>query len=108
MAFCTSCGSQVDQDTRFCHKCGRPVESAAPVASSAPLAQTPPPAQVQYAAPPATYAAQPASVPPVYAAPPVYATAPTSQYAGFWIRFVAYLVDGLIVAPIKFKRSSFR
>jgi uncharacterized RDD family membrane protein YckC len=92
MAFCTSCGSQVDQDTRFCHKCGQPVGAAAPIASSAP-----PAAPVQYAAPPATYAAQPAGAPPVYAAPQVYAQAPTSQYGGFWIRFVAYLVDGLIV-----------
>jgi uncharacterized RDD family membrane protein YckC len=87
MAFCTSCGSQVDQDTRFCHKCGQPVAGTAPVASAAPLAQ----------APPATYAAQPAGVPPAYAQPPIYAQAPTSKYAGFWIRFVAYIVDGLII-----------
>lgn len=91
MAFCTSCGSQVDQDTRFCHKCGQPVGSAAP------LAQAPPAAPVQYAAPPATYAAQPAGTPPVYAAAQAYAQAPTSRYAGFWIRFVAYIVDGLII-----------
>ncbi len=84
MAFCSSCGSQVDQDTRFCHKCGQPV------AGGAPLAQTPP-------APPATYAAQQAA-PQVYAgqSAPVYARAP-QQYGGFWIRFVAYIVDGLII-----------
>jgi uncharacterized RDD family membrane protein YckC len=85
MAFCSSCGSQVDQGTRFCPKCGRPVADAAP------LAQTPPPAA------PATYA------PPggtIYAGPavPAYAPAPvTTHYGGFWIRFVAHLVDGLIV-----------
>jgi uncharacterized RDD family membrane protein YckC len=84
MAFCSSCGSQVDQDTRFCHKCGQPVVGGAP------LAQTPP-------APPATYAAQPAA-PQVYAgqSAPVYAR-PPQQYGGFWIRFVAYFVDGLII-----------
>lgn len=107
MAFCTACGSQVDQDTRFCHKCGQAVAGAAPVASAVPIAQppsapptpyvAPPAAPVPYTPPPATYAAQPASAPPVYVAPPVYAQAPTSQYAGFWIRFVAYLVDGLII-----------
>jgi uncharacterized RDD family membrane protein YckC len=90
MAFCTSCGSQVDQDTRFCHKCGQPVAGAAPVASSVPMTQAPP-------APPAMYAGQPAGAPPVYAAPQAYAAAPTSQYGGFWIRFVASFVDGLIV-----------
>jgi uncharacterized RDD family membrane protein YckC len=85
MAFCTSCGSQVDQDTRFCHKCGQPV------AGGAPLAQTP-------SATPATYAAQPAGAPQVYAgqSAPVYAR-PPQQYGGFWIRFVAYIVDGLII-----------
>jgi uncharacterized RDD family membrane protein YckC len=78
MAFCSSCGSQVDQDTRFCHKCGRPV------AGGAPLAQAPP--------------AQPAGTPQVYAgqAAAVYAR-PPQRYGGFWIRFVAYIVDGLII-----------
>jgi uncharacterized RDD family membrane protein YckC len=59
------------------------------VAGGAPLAQTP------SAAPP-TYSAQPAT-PQMYAgqAAPVY-TRP-SQYGGFWIRFVAYIVDFLIV-----------
>jgi uncharacterized RDD family membrane protein YckC len=97
MAFCTACGAQVDQDTRFCHKCGQPVGAAAPIAPSAPMTQRPPAAPIQYAAPPATYAAQPAGAPPVYAATQVYAQTPTSQYGGFWIRFVAYLVDGLII-----------
>jgi uncharacterized RDD family membrane protein YckC len=89
MAFCSSCGSQVEQDTRFCHKCGQPVAGAAP------LAQAPP-------APPATYAAQPAATPPVYAAaPPVYAPitpqVPAARYAGFWLRVGAYLIDGIIL-----------
>jgi len=74
MAFCTSCGSQVDEGTRFCQKCGQPMTTAAPVA----------------------YAAQPGTT-----APAVYAAVPPpnagSQYGGFWIRFVAYLIDGLIV-----------
>jgi uncharacterized RDD family membrane protein YckC len=88
MPFCSSCGSQVDQGTRFCHKCGRPVEGAAP------LAQTPP-------APPATYASQPAAPPQVYSpigGAQAYAPAPVAaHYGGFWIRFVAYFVDYLII-----------
>jgi uncharacterized RDD family membrane protein YckC len=92
MAFCTGCGSQVDQGTRFCQKCGRPVGTDSP---QAPVTQTPPTA-------PANYAAQPVTAPHVYAGPPggmapAYVPAPTSQYGGFWIRFVAYFVDGLIV-----------
>jgi uncharacterized RDD family membrane protein YckC len=88
MAFCSSCGSQVDQNTRFCAKCGQPVAGAAP------LAQTPPTA-------PATYAAQPTAPPQVYSpagGAPAYVPAPvTTHYGGFWIRFVAYFVDSLIV-----------
>jgi len=70
MAFCTGCGSRVDEGTRFCQKCGQPMTSAAP-------------AGTVYAGPPATSQG--------------YAPAQTSQYGGFWIRFVAYLIDGLIV-----------
>ncbi len=89
MAFCSSCGSQVDQGTRFCAKCGRPVADAAP------LAQAPPTV-------PATYASQPAAPPAQVYSPtsgaPAYAPAPvTTHYGGFWIRFVAYFVDSLIV-----------
>ena len=52
---------------------------------------------------PVAYAAQPGTTPPgtIYAGTPStapgYVAAPTSQYAGFWIRFVAYLIDALIV-----------
>jgi uncharacterized RDD family membrane protein YckC len=87
MPFCSGCGSQVDQGTRFCHKCGKPVEGAAP------LAQTP--------AVPATYASQPTAPPQAYsptAGAPAYSPAPIGpHYGGFWIRFVAYFVDSLIV-----------
>jgi uncharacterized RDD family membrane protein YckC len=89
MAFCSSCGSQVDQGTRFCSKCGRPVAEAAP------LAQTPP-------ATPATYASQPMAPPAQVYSPtggaPAYVPAPmATHYGGFWIRFVAYFVDYLII-----------
>jgi uncharacterized RDD family membrane protein YckC len=87
MPFCSGCGSQVDQGTRFCHKCGKPVDGVAP------LAQAP--------AAPATFASQPVAPPQVYSpvgGVPAYAPAPvTSQYGGFWIRFVAYFVDYLII-----------
>jgi uncharacterized RDD family membrane protein YckC len=87
MAFCSSCGSQVDQGTRFCSKCGKPVADAAP------LAQIP--------AAPATYASQPMAPPQVYSpvgGAPAYVPAPVAtHYGGFWIRFVAYFVDYLII-----------
>jgi uncharacterized RDD family membrane protein YckC len=85
--FCTKCGAAVPAGAAFCTSCGQPTASAPatpPSIAAPPVSQAPVPA---YSAP-----AQPA----VYVAPaPVYA-APAPPYAGFWLRFVAYLIDGAI------------
>ena len=70
--FCSRCGMRVEEGNRFCQACGQEVGAAvtaAPVAASA----LPPPIAVSPHAP----APQP--------------------YAGFWLRFAAALVDGLIL-----------
>ena len=70
--FCSRCGMRVEEGNRFCQACGQEVGAAviaAPVSASS----------------------QP---------PPVAGNAPVSTpqpYAGFWLRFVAALVDGLIL-----------
>ena len=43
MAFCNSCGSNVEPGARFCPKCGAPAASAAPAASSSPVSLPPAP-----------------------------------------------------------------
>ena len=65
--FCSVCGGDIAQGAQFCPKCGQPVTYAAPAA----------------------YAAQPG----------VGATHAVAgrRYAGFWLRFVAYLIDALIL-----------
>jgi uncharacterized RDD family membrane protein YckC len=82
--FCSKCGSAVDPSSVFCPSCGHPVESkaGAPVAAVPPA---PPYAQVTTAG--------------VYsgALPPVNVTAMRTDYAGFWLRFVAYIIDALIL-----------
>ena len=51
---------------------------------------------------------QPASPPQAYAAAPAlaYAAVPTSRYGGFWLRFLAHLIDhvilGIVAAPLFF------
>jgi uncharacterized RDD family membrane protein YckC len=99
--FCTRCGTQVNEGHRFCQACGLevgPAPIAAPVAGPAPPVTVP--------TPPATPAAPPVDVPPPYAAasvpppPPVIARPPIPPalpYAGFWERFAAYLIDGMIL-----------
>ncbi len=79
--FCTSCGLRVEEGVRFCTSCGQEVGASAP---AAPIAASAPPPPVAVSAPPpraATYA-------------PVSAPAP---YGGFWVRFVAYLIDSFIL-----------
>jgi uncharacterized RDD family membrane protein YckC len=74
--FCSRCGKQVDEGNRFCQACGQEVGVAVgPLSSGVPSAVPLPPSSV--AARPGDYA--------------------TPLYAGFWVRFVAYLIDGLIL-----------
>jgi len=72
--FCSRCGIRVEEGNRFCQACGQEVGAAVVV--------TPPAA---------------ASAPPPPIAVSARASAP-QPYAGFWLRFVASLVDGLILA----------
>jgi uncharacterized RDD family membrane protein YckC len=85
--FCSKCGAQNPSTSQFCQKCGNtlwPVGATQPAQAAAPA-----------------YAAQPA-----YAQPIQYASAPTSPYGGFWIRFLAYFIDriilGIVAAPFYF------
>ncbi|MBX9604226.1 MAG: RDD family protein [Bryobacteraceae bacterium] len=87
--FCTKCGSQNSENATFCNSCGSAL--AALVA----------PAQ-QFAPEPARFAPAEFARPdaPRWTPPPppgAYAQSEQYRYAGFWIRFVAQFVDGLII-----------
>lgn len=72
--FCPRCGQPAAPGASFCGGCGQPLSApAAPATSFAPS--------------PATY--------------PTYAPA-GERYAGFWIRFAAYLIDSLILMAFSF------
>jgi uncharacterized RDD family membrane protein YckC len=62
--FCSRCGLQVQEGTRYCQACGQEV-------------------------------AGPGTSPPSQASAPVSTPLP---YAGFWVRFVALLIDGVILS----------
>jgi uncharacterized RDD family membrane protein YckC len=96
--FCSKCGSQVADTSAFCPSCGQSTsgEPAAPrgiplapggftpqPTASAPSASPPPPSS--FAVPPVATAWAPAA-----AAQPI-------GYAGFWLRFVAWLIDAIIL-----------
>jgi uncharacterized RDD family membrane protein YckC len=70
--FCSSCGATVPDGTAFCNSCGRPMVGYS-------ISQSP--------AGPTDAAIPSAGV----------ATAAGTVYAGFWLRFVAYLIDSVVV-----------
>jgi uncharacterized RDD family membrane protein YckC len=78
--FCSKCGGALAPHTAFCQSCGTAVNQGA---VSAPVAAA--------YAPPAVYPATVSSVSPHWLPPP------TRSYAGFWLRFAAHLIDGLIL-----------
>ena len=76
--FCSKCGSNLTPGTAFCQVCGTAVSAAATV---------PVPAGAAPAVAPG--AISPHWLPPV-----------TRAYAGFWLRFVAHLIDGLLIGAV--------
>ena len=80
--FCSKCGANVPDSATFCSACGRPtgVAPAAPAAGAS------------------------APGPPAYAgaAAPGWVAAPTVKYAGFWLRFVAFIIDAIVLGFIGF------
>jgi uncharacterized RDD family membrane protein YckC len=101
--FCTRCGAAVPDNLAFCTACG------AAAAANQPAPQVyQPPAPPVYQAPPPPPAPQGTvyqGPPPVYQAPVTpYVAAPQAAmlpYAGFWKRFLAYLIDGLILGVVE-------
>jgi uncharacterized RDD family membrane protein YckC len=80
--FCTRCGNELSTESKFCSRCGQPAPVMPPVTSGA------------------------VPVDPVAASapqsPPLTATPVKQRYAGFWIRFVAYLIDQLLISVVSF------
>jgi uncharacterized RDD family membrane protein YckC len=65
--FCSKCGASNAEGAAFCSACGQPIAGFTPAQPAG-----------------APYGATPAARPPVY-------------YAGFWLRFVAYIIDSIVL-----------
>lgn len=86
--FCSRCGAALVEGAGFCPACGTPVPASVAVVAS-PIASAPSPF--------------PSSAPAAYA--PVGAPLPVpfslmAPYAGFWLRFVAYVIDAIIIGIV--------
>lgn len=82
--YCNRCGTQNSGVARFCANCGNPF--------SADFPQAVPP-------PPVTPQSSPQPQAPVWLSAPVSYAAPVAgvRYGGFWMRFVAAVIDGILV-----------
>ncbi|HKV26815.1 MAG TPA: RDD family protein [Candidatus Acidoferrales bacterium] len=92
--FCSKCGTQVADTAAFCPSCGQTTgnESAGPRGIPlAPGGEFVPPSPE--AIPPTRMA--PATPAPSY--PPYAMVAPSTAYAGFWLRFVAWIIDRVLL-----------
>ena len=84
--FCSKCGANVADGTAFCSACGQPVVgfSVAQPAAGIPSA-------------PAAAPAVPSYAPPAQAGWQAPAARPAVAYAGFWLRFVAWIIDRIVL-----------
>lgn len=76
LMFCSKCGASNAEGAAYCSACGQPIAGF----SVGPPTGAPPP----LGAAPAPYGAAPAA-------------RPTVHYAGFWLRFVAILIDWILL-----------
>jgi len=83
--YCNRCGTQNSALARFCANCGTPFS-----------------AELQQAVPqPETPEISPRPQSPAWQPPVIYApAAPATRYGGFWIRFVAAIIDGILVGIV--------
>lgn len=81
--FCSKCGNPLAAGTAFCQVCGTP--ASAPVAIPA--------SGISGSSAWAGTASQ-------VAVSPHWLPTPTRSYAGFWLRLVAHLIDGLIIGMV--------
>src|ERR1700692_721207 len=90
--YCSKCGGLVEDGAAFCPACGQPVRL-----STSGSAGLPAPASSATALP-VGYAPNVYPTTASATAPPVVYAQPSVQYAGFWLRVVAYLIDSIIVS----------
>jgi len=83
--FCSSCGAKIAEGSAFCDACGRPVIG---YKIGAPATE----------APAVTPAAGAGAATGGAALPAAAVAMGTTGYAGFWLRLVAAIIDGLVLA----------
>jgi uncharacterized RDD family membrane protein YckC len=89
--YCSKCGSLIEDGAAFCAACGQSVQPAMSMSAGLPVAASSAAALPSGYAPNAYSTTSPTAPPVVYAQPSV-------QYAGFWLRVIAYLIDSVVLS----------
>lgn len=90
--YCSKCGAQVAEGTAFCGACGQPMGGVPHVGA------TPTVAVGGAGGNTVAVYGSPGSVSPY--APAAAPVALPSPYAGFWLRFLAYIIDGVVIGVV--------
>ncbi len=93
--FCSKCGGKLSEGAGFCPGCGQPV----PVSSAGAVIH---PEVLSAPESGASVGGSSLITPAIAYAPPVHGGAiiSPSPYAGFWLRFVAYLIDSVLLTIV--------
>src|ERR1043165_917115 len=92
--YCNRCGTQNSALAKFCANCGSPFGSEAATTAAIGPEVTPRPQG------PVDPGATLSSSEPSYGAPAYSSLGPAVRYGGFWIRFVAAIIDGLALGIV--------
>jgi len=90
--YCSKCGSLVEDGAAFCPACGQAVRPSASMSAGLPVGAS------SAAALPSGYDSDTYPAAASQTVPPVVYAQPTVQYAGFWLRVVAYLIDSIVLS----------
>jgi uncharacterized RDD family membrane protein YckC len=88
--YCSKCGTQLADGTAFCGACGQPTGGVAQAVVTPSVAGAGGNAVPAYTGPGSVSPYAPSAVPAVLPSP----------YAGFWLRFLAYLIDSVLVGIV--------
>jgi uncharacterized RDD family membrane protein YckC len=93
MPFCSKCGASVGDGASFCNACGQPLPPSAPAQAPAvppagPIPSVPPGSPDRPDQPFGCAVLEPRTTGPIAA---------RVAYAGFWLRFVAWFIDAIIL-----------
>jgi uncharacterized RDD family membrane protein YckC len=86
--YCSKCGAQLPEGSAFCTTCGNPT-------GGSPAVAIPVPVEPVGGALPAY--SSPSSVSPYGSVAAAPYSVPLSPYAGFWLRFLAHIIDDVLI-----------